>query len=107
LVLTDAGGLQEEVSWLGVPVVVLRRSTPRWEGVRDGTSMLSGLDVESAMAAARRLSSDEEQRRVAAVPCPYGDGFTGERVANLLQDPEVSSLLRLEEPNFVGAEGPV
>jgi UDP-N-acetylglucosamine 2-epimerase (non-hydrolysing) len=101
VVLTDSGGLQEEASWLGIPVVVLRRSTPRWEGVAAGTSVLAGLDVDLALDAARRLCEPDEQRRVAATPCPYGDGHTGERVAAILADPDTVPLLELNEPDFV------
>ena len=54
VVVTDSGGLQEEASFFGVPVVVLRTSTPRWEGVEAGTSVLTGLDAERAAAAAAR-----------------------------------------------------
>ena len=107
VVVTDSGGLQEEASYLGLPVVVLRRSTPRWEGVMAGTSVLVGLDVELALAATRRLADPDAQERVAAVPCPYGDGHTGERVAEILADPAVGDLLRLQEPDFVGAPLPV
>ena len=106
VVLTDSGGLQEEASWLGVPVVVLRRSTPRWEGVAAGTSVLVGLDVDLAVASARRLASPDEQARVATVPCPYGDGHTAERVAAILADPATAALLRIEEPDFVAKPPP-
>ena len=87
VVVTDSGGLQEEASWFGVPVVVLRRSTPRWEGVLDGTTALVGLDPHRAVAAAAGSPPTAEQARVAAVPCPYGDGQVGERIAALLDDP--------------------
>jgi UDP-N-acetylglucosamine 2-epimerase (non-hydrolysing) len=98
VVATDSGGLQEEASWFGVPVVVLRNSTPRWEGVEAGTSVLTGLDPDRAVAAASLFSTPEEQRRVAGEPCPYGDGHTAERVSDLLADPGVVELLRLREP---------
>jgi UDP-N-acetylglucosamine 2-epimerase (non-hydrolysing) len=98
VVVTDSGGLQEEASWFGVPVVVLRNSTPRWEGVEAGTSALTGLDPRRALAAASRFGTPEEQLRVAGVPCPYGDGHTAERVRQLLSDPGVVELLRLREP---------
>jgi UDP-N-acetylglucosamine 2-epimerase (non-hydrolysing) len=100
VVVTDSGGLQEEASWLGTPVVVLRSSTPRWEGVKAGTSVLTGLDVERALAAATSFASPAEQARVAAAPCPYGDGHTSRRVAEALADPLVAPLLRLEEPDL-------
>jgi UDP-N-acetylglucosamine 2-epimerase (non-hydrolysing) len=102
LIVTDSGGLQEEASWLGLPVIVLRRSTPRWEGVQAGTSVLTGLDAGMAITTAHRLITPEEQDRVARVPCPYGDGYTSERVAELLCDPATERLLRLDEPDYVG-----
>lgn len=101
VVLTDSGGLQEEAAWLGVPVVVLRRSTPRWEGVEAATSVLAGLDVHLALDAAVRFCDPDEQRRVAAAPCPYGDGHTSERVAALLAEPATAELLTIAEPDFV------
>ena len=106
LVVTDSGGLQEEASWLGVPVVVLRRSTPRWEGVAARTSVLVGLDVDLAVETAMQLSTTKEQERVAAVACPYGDGHTADAVADLLADPSTAPLLQLGEPDFVGKEVP-
>jgi UDP-N-acetylglucosamine 2-epimerase (non-hydrolysing) len=106
VVLTDSGGLQEEAAWLGIPVVVLRRSTPRWEGVSAGTSALTGLEVEPALDAAANFCAPDEQARVAAVPCPYGDGHTGERVVEVLADPAIAPLLTLSEPDFVGKEPP-
>ena len=100
VVVTDSGGLQEEAAWLGVPVVLLRRSTPRWEGVLAGTTALVGLDAERAVTAARIFTASAEQRRIAAVPCPYGDGHVGERVAALLDSPRTAALLELREPDF-------
>lgn len=100
VVVTDSGGLQEEASWLGTPVVVLRSSTPRWEGVQAGTSVLSGLDVDRALEAASSFASPAEQARVYAAPCPYGDGHASQRVAETLADPLVAPLLRLEEPDL-------
>jgi UDP-N-acetylglucosamine 2-epimerase (non-hydrolysing) len=101
VIVTDSGGLQEEAAWLGIPIVVLRRSTPRWEGVLAGTSVLTGLDVDLAVSAARRQTGIRRLEQVASVPCPYGDGYTGKRVAEGLVDPDVGKLLRLEEPDFV------
>jgi UDP-N-acetylglucosamine 2-epimerase (non-hydrolysing) len=104
--VTDSGGLQEEAAWYGVPVVVLRRSTPRWEGVEAGIAVLAGLaddaGAAAALAAAGRLVAPDEQARVATVPCPYGDGWTGERVAALLADPSTPEVLRLREPDLTG-----
>jgi UDP-N-acetylglucosamine 2-epimerase (non-hydrolysing) len=102
VVVTDSGGLQEEAAWLRVPTVVLRQSTPRWEGVAAGTSVLAGLDVEMAVAAALEMTTPACQVAAAAVPCPYGDGNTAARVVEILADPSTRSLLQLEEPDFVG-----
>jgi UDP-N-acetylglucosamine 2-epimerase (non-hydrolysing) len=106
VVVTDSGGLQEEAAWLGIPVVVLRRSTPRWEAVAAGTSVLTGMDAERALAATRELAAPDAQARVAATPCPYGDGHTAARVAALLTDPASGPLLRLDEPDYVGKPPP-
>jgi UDP-N-acetylglucosamine 2-epimerase (non-hydrolysing) len=100
VVVTDSGGLQEEASWLGTPVVVLRSSTPRWEGVHAGTSVLTGLDVDRALEAALRFATPQEQARVHAAPCPYGDGRTSQRVAAALVDPLLAPLLVLAEPDL-------
>ena len=100
VVVTDSGGLQEEASWYGVPVVVLRRSTPRWEGVMSATTTLVGLDADLAVAAASRFATIAEQERVAEVPCPYGDGHVGERIAGEMSTDAVGELLRLDEPDF-------
>lgn len=107
VVVTDSGGLQEEASWLGVPCVVLRSSTPRWEGVELGIAALTGLDPDRALAAATTFGDPAAQARVAAVPCPYGDGHVGVRVAALLNNAAVRSLLALEEPRLVDPPAPV
>ena len=99
LIVTDSGGLQEEASWLGVPVVVLRASTPRWEGVLDGTTRLVGLDADHAVSAALDLTAADAQARVAATPCPYGDGHVAERVATLLADRTTQDVLVAREPD--------
>ena len=107
LVVTDSGGLQEEASWFGVPVVVLRRSTPRWEGVIAGATVLTGLDEDAVVSAARRLLDSEEQARIAALPCLYGDGDAAERIASILLEPAIQGLLQLREPDFTGSTPPL
>ncbi len=101
LVVTDSGGVQEEASYLGVPVVVLRRSTPRWEGVALGSSVLVGLDIEAAVSAATRFAEPAEQLRVSTTPCPYGDGRTSQRVAELLLDDDVCKEMAIVEADLV------
>ncbi|MEX5719430.1 non-hydrolyzing UDP-N-acetylglucosamine 2-epimerase [Geodermatophilus maliterrae] len=104
LTVTDSGGIQEEAAFLGVPAVVLRGSTPRWEGVEAGTTTLASLADDAAadavLAAAARHTSAEGQARAAALPCPYGDGTTGRQVAALLADEATDALLALDEPDF-------
>jgi UDP-N-acetylglucosamine 2-epimerase (non-hydrolysing) len=99
-VVTDSGGLQEEAAWYGVPTVVLRTTTPRWESVLAGTSALVGVDADRALAAVHRFSSPDEQRRIAAVPCPYGDGHAGTRIASVLDDAATQRLLEVAEPGL-------
>lgn len=99
LVVTDSGGIQEEASYLGVPVVVMRETTPRWEGARLGSAVLTGLDRRRVLAAAAGLATDEAQARVAALPCPYGDGRTAERVVAALADPALRGLLVPRDPS--------
>ncbi|MGY1689262.1 non-hydrolyzing UDP-N-acetylglucosamine 2-epimerase [Geodermatophilus sp. SYSU D01105] len=110
LAVTDSGGIQEEAAYLGVPVVVLRRSTPRWEGVEAGTTTLAGLTDDRAaaavLAAATAHTTPERQARAAALPCPYGDGTTGPRVAAVLADPRTDTLLALEEPDHTDGRLP-
>lgn len=98
IAVTDSGGLQEEAAWFGVPVVVLRTSTPRWEGVAAGTSALVGLDDVRAETAVRSLLTPDAEQRAFELPCPYGDGRTGERVAAVLAEEGIEELLRLDEP---------
>lgn len=100
VVVTDSGGLQEEASFFGVPVVVLRTSTPRWEGVASGAAVLAGVDVDRALRAAEELTTPGAQARVAAQPCFYGDGQTSERIAAILADPAIGALLTMSEPDF-------
>jgi UDP-N-acetylglucosamine 2-epimerase (non-hydrolysing) len=109
-VVTDSGGLQEEASYFGIPAVVLRKSTPRWEGVENGSSSLHGIDDETsishALASALAFITPEQQTRVNALACPYGDGTTGPQVADLLHQPHVQALLTLREPDYTGGQLP-
>jgi UDP-N-acetylglucosamine 2-epimerase (non-hydrolysing) len=110
LAVTDSGGIQEEAAYLGVPVVVLRASTPRWEGVEAGTTTLAGLADDDAaarvLAAAAAHASAEGQARAATLPCPYGDGTTGVRVAGILADERTDALLALTEPDYTDGRLP-
>lgn len=110
LAVTDSGGIQEEAAYLGVPAVVLRSSTPRWEGVEAGTTTLAGLAddaaVASVLAAALAHTSPAGQEHAASSPCPYGDGTTGPRIAAILADERTDALLALPEPDCTNGRLP-
>ena len=110
LVVTDSGGLQEEAAYFGLPLVVLRGSTPRWEGVENGSTTLASLESDEsaheALVAAHTLTSGSSLQRVASIPCPYGDGTTGRQVAAILARPSIDELLILKEPSFTNGSLP-
>ena len=86
LVLTDSGGIQEEVTTLGIPTVVMRYSTERTEGIRAGCLMLSGTHEDGIVAAARELLKPDSEL-YAAMNRPsdvFGDGHASERIAAIL-----------------------
>jgi UDP-N-acetylglucosamine 2-epimerase (non-hydrolysing) len=85
LILTDSGGIQEEAPTFGTPVLVLRRTTERPEGVDAGVSRLVGTDREVIVSEASRLLTDDAAHRAMAnVANPYGDGHAAERIAKIL-----------------------
>ena len=87
LILTDSGGIQEEAPAFGVPVLVLRETTERPEGVEAGTLKLVGTDTSRIVQEATRLLDDPSAyAEMAKAANPYGDGHAAERiVAALLQ----------------------
>ena len=85
LILTDSGGVQEEAPALGIPVLVLRRTTERPEGVDAGTARLIGTEREDIVAQASRLLEDESAyEAMSRAANPYGDGKAGGRIAEAL-----------------------
>ncbi len=85
LVLTDSGGVQEEAPALGLPVLVLRRTTERPEGIEAGTAKLVGTEREDIVReASRLLSSKAAYDAMSHAANPYGDGRAGERIAAAL-----------------------
>jgi len=81
LVLTDSGGVQEEAPSLGKPVLVMRDTTERPEGVEAGTALLTGPKAEAIVEHASRLLTDPRAyRSMATARNPYGDGHAAERV---------------------------
>jgi UDP-N-acetylglucosamine 2-epimerase (non-hydrolysing) len=86
LVLTDSGGIQEEAPALGKPVLVMRETTERSEGVEAGTLELVGTDPERIVQVAGRLLADPAAyARMATAPNPYGDGRAAERIVAALE----------------------
>lgn len=85
LILTDSGGIQEEAPSLGVPVLVLRDTTERPEGIKAGTLKLAGTKEETIFALAHELLTDEEKyNQMAQASNPYGDGRASERIAQAI-----------------------
>ncbi|PEC21437.1 non-hydrolyzing UDP-N-acetylglucosamine 2-epimerase [Bacillus cereus] len=85
LMLTDSGGVQEEAPSLGVPVLVLRDTTERPEGIEAGTLKLAGTDEETIFNLADELLSDKEAHdEMAKASNPYGDGRASERIVEAI-----------------------
>jgi UDP-N-acetylglucosamine 2-epimerase (non-hydrolysing) len=86
LVLTDSGGVQEEAPSLGKPVLVLRRTTERPEGVAAGTARLVGADEDRIVEETVRLLDDPQAHAaMARAYNPYGDGRAARRIAAILR----------------------
>lgn len=91
LILTDSGGIQEEAPGLGKPVLVMRDTTERPEGVAAGTLKLVGTDEGVIYREFSRLLSDEEEyAAMSRASNPYGDGHASERIADVLAGKEKS-----------------
>ena len=85
LILTDSGGIQEEAPSLGKPVLVMRDTTERPEGLEAGTLKLVGTSEEVIYQEFTRLLDDEaEYNAMAHAMNPYGDGFACKRIADIL-----------------------
>ena len=85
LILTDSGGIQEEAPSLGKPVLVMRDTTERPEGIAAGTLKIVGTDEETIYTEFNRMLSDNEAySKMSRASNPYGDGHACERIADLL-----------------------
>jgi UDP-N-acetylglucosamine 2-epimerase (non-hydrolysing) len=85
IILTDSGGVQEEAPSLGVPVLVLRDTTERPEGVKAGTLKLAGTEEETIFQLANELLSDKENHdSMAKASNPYGDGLASKRIVEAI-----------------------
>lgn len=86
LILTDSGGIQEEAPSLGKPVLVMRDTTERPEGIAAGTLKLVGTEEETIYKKFSRLLSDKaEYDAMSKASNPYGDGHACERIADILE----------------------
>lgn len=83
LIMTDSGGVQEEAPSLGKPVIVLRETTERPEGVEAGTLKLTGTNKDVIYETVKTLlENDEEYNKMAKAVNPYGDGHASERIVD-------------------------
>lgn len=86
LILTDSGGIQEEAPSLGKPVLVMRDTTERPEGIAAGTLKLVGTDEENIYKNFKLLLEDtDEYEKMSQASNPYGDGFASKRIADILE----------------------
>jgi len=86
MILTDSGGIQEEAPSLGKPVLVLRDTTERPEGIKAGTLKLVGTDEERIYSEFKLLlDNKEEYEKMSKASNPYGDGFACKRIADILE----------------------
>ncbi|KJW11702.1 non-hydrolyzing UDP-N-acetylglucosamine 2-epimerase [Levilactobacillus spicheri] len=87
LIMTDSGGVQEEAPSLNKPVLVLRDTTERPEGVTSGTLKLVGTDPKRVTAALEELLTDQAAyQRMADAKNPYGDGHAADRILQAIQE---------------------
>ncbi len=85
LILTDSGGVQEEAPSLGKPVLVMRETTERPEGVTAGTAKLVGTDIDTIVSETSTLLTDSAAYdRMARAVSPYGDGLAAERIVDAM-----------------------
>jgi len=86
LIMTDSGGIQEEAPSLGKPVIVLRKTTERPEGIEAGTLKLAGTDEEQIYNITKNLLVNEvEYSRMAKSCNPYGDGNSSKYIAEIIR----------------------
>lgn len=85
MILTDSGGIQEEAPSLGKPVLVMRDTTERPEGIKAGTLKLVGTEEENFYRSfSSLLDNEEEYKKMSNASNPYGDGFASNRIADII-----------------------
>ncbi len=99
IILTDSGGVQEEASRLGKPVLILRETTERPEAVSGGNARVVGTDRDTIVSEARRLLCDAAHRQVMSQPSlAFGDGKAAERIAEVLREATPGDRCRAASP---------
>jgi len=87
MILTDSGGIQEEAPSLGKPVLVMRDTTERPEGIKAGTLKLVGTDEKVIYENFKLLlENEDEYNKMSKASNPYGDGFASKRIADILEE---------------------
>jgi UDP-N-acetylglucosamine 2-epimerase (non-hydrolysing) len=85
IVLTDSGGVQEEAPSLGKPVLIMRDTTERPEGIRAGNARLVGTKIEAIVEALQQLlDSKIVYNKMSSVVNPYGDGSSSQKIIDIL-----------------------
>jgi UDP-N-acetylglucosamine 2-epimerase len=108
LILTDSGGIQEEAPSLGVPVLVLRKTTERPEAARAGLARIVGTNPDVIAGHVEELLGNKQaHRRMAAGINPYGDGRASKRIAEALQNWRRGRALLPKERWFMPRLGPI
>lgn len=87
LILTDSGGIQEEAPAIGKPVLVLRDTTERPEGIKAGTLKLIGTDEDRVYKELTHILSDkDEYEKMSKAQNPYGDGRASIYITDIIED---------------------
>jgi len=103
LILTDSGGVQEEAPTFGVPILVLRETTERPEGIEAGTALLIGAETGRIVESASRLLRDAAfHAKMARAVNPYGDGNAAGLIADILAE---TAPAQASDPPKIGGQG--
>lgn len=103
LILTDSGGIQEEAPSLGKPVLVMRDTTERPEGIAAGTLKLVGTKEEVVYEAFKNLLiNEEEYKKMSNASNPYGDGFASKRIADILENDLTNEVINSNKNLAIG-----
>ena len=85
IIMSDSGGVQEEAPSLGKPVLVLRDTTERPEGIKSGTLKLVGTSSKTIYDETMNLlNNEQEYKKMSKASNPYGDGFASQRIADAI-----------------------